>query len=62
MDRILDANEQNEEVFEENIRPQRLSEYVGQTEIKQNLEFLLRLLKRGQVLDPYFIIWSSGTW
>ena len=38
MERIIDANNQNEEVFETNIRPQRLSEYVGQTEIKENLE------------------------
>ena len=36
MPRIVDANDQNEDVFEQNIRPQKLDEYVGQTEIKEN--------------------------
>ena len=61
MDRILDANEQNEEVFEENIRPQRLSEYVGQTEIKQNLDVFIKAAKmRGQVLDHTLLYGPPG--
>ena len=35
--RIFDAKEQEEDIFEKSIRPENLDEYVGQDEIKENL-------------------------
>ena len=52
-DRIVDALEKEEDVFEKNIRPQSLDEYVGQTEIKENLRvFIKAALMREEPLDP----------
>ena len=38
MDRIITEEELVEDSFEKNIRPDNLSEYVGQSEVKENLE------------------------
>ena len=41
-ERIIDAEEQIEDTFERNIRPQHLEEYIGQTEIKENLRVFIK--------------------
>ena len=61
MPRIVDANEQNEEIFEQNIRPQLLDEYVGQTEIKENMRVFIKAAKmRGEVLDHVLLYGPPG--
>ena len=61
MPRIVDANDQNEDVFEQNIRPQKLDEYVGQTEIKENLRVFITAAKmRGEVLDHTLLYGPPG--
>ena len=61
MPRIVDANDQNEEVFEQNIRPQKLDEYVGQTEIKENMRVFITAAKmRGEVLDHTLLYGPPG--
>ena len=41
IDNLLDGNLQEED-FEKNIRPQTLDEYVGQSEIKENLRVFIK--------------------
>ena len=36
-ERIIEADLKPEDVFEQNIRPENLEEYVGQEKIKENL-------------------------
>ena len=35
MDRIITSDELKEDTFEQNIRPDNLEEYVGQSEVKE---------------------------
>ena len=60
--RVIDSNEDsNEEVFEESLRPERLSEYVGQKEIKENLDVFIKAAKlRGEVLDHVLLYGPPG--
>lgn len=59
--RIVDGEEQNEEVFEKNIRPASLDEYVGQKEIKDNLSVFIKAAKmRGEVLDHTLLYGPPG--
>jgi Holliday junction DNA helicase RuvB len=59
--RIIDAEEHTEDVFEKNIRPQSLDEYVGQTEIKENLRiFIKAALMRGEALDHVLLYGPPG--
>ena len=41
MDRIVTGDKTEEEVNEDNIRPQRLDEYVGQSEVKENIKIFI---------------------
>lgn len=60
-DRIIDANERKEDSFETTIRPQSLDEYVGQTEIKENLRvFIKAALMRGEPLDHVLLYGPPG--
>ncbi|MBE6147955.1 MAG: Holliday junction branch migration DNA helicase RuvB [Firmicutes bacterium] len=59
--RIVDTNEQTEDVFEKSIRPERLTEYVGQKEIKENLDIFIKAAKmRGEVLDHTLLYGPPG--
>ena len=59
--RIIDSNETNEDVFEKSIRPEYLNEYVGQKEIKENLEVFIKAAKmRGEVLDHVLLYGPPG--
>ncbi len=60
-DRIIDAEEQIEDNFEMNIRPSSLDEYVGQTEIKENIRvFIKAALMRGEPLDHVLLYGPPG--
>ncbi len=60
-DRIVDALEKEEDVFEKNIRPQSLDEYVGQAEIKENLRvFIKAALMREEPLDHVLLYGPPG--
>lgn len=60
-DRIISAEEKQEDVFEKNIRPQSLEEYIGQTEIKENLKvFIKAALMREEPLDHVLLYGPPG--
>lgn len=60
-ERIIDANEKKEDSFETSIRPQSLDEYVGQTEIKENLRvFIKAALMRNEPLDHVLLYGPPG--
>ena len=43
MDRIVTEEETIEDSFEKNIRPDNLDEYIGQSEVKENLNIFKRI-------------------
>ncbi len=60
-DRIINAEEKTEDVFEKNIRPQELDEYIGQNEIKENLRvFIKAALMREEPLDHVLLYGPPG--
>ncbi len=51
-DRFLNAQKQEEDTFEVNLRPQYLSEFTGQRALKENLNIFITAAKtRGKALD-----------
>ncbi len=59
--RIIDATEQDVDVFENNIRPQSLKEYVGQKEITENLKVFIEAAKiRNEPLDHVLLYGPPG--
>ena len=59
--RIVDSKETNEDAFESSLRPESLSEYVGQKEIKENLDVFIKAAKmRGEVLDHTLLYGPPG--
>ena len=51
----------NDEIFESNIRPQILDEYVGQTEVKENLRVFIEAAKmRDESLDHVLLYGPPG--
>lgn len=60
-EKILDAEEQTIDVFEKNIRPQSLAEYVGQKEITENLSVFIEAAKiRNESLDHVLLYGPPG--
>lgn len=60
-DRLIDANLNNEDVFDKNIRPQVLDEYVGQEQIKTNLRVFIEAAKiRNEPLDHVLLYGPPG--
>ena len=52
MDRLITDEKLTEDNFEKNIRPDSLIEYVGQSEVKENLEIFIKAAKlREEPLD-----------
>ena len=45
MDRVITEEELVEDSFEKNIRPNSLEEYVGQSEVKENLNIFIKAAK-----------------
>lgn len=59
--RVVDTEEFTEDIFEKNIRPDSLKEYVGQKEIKENLSVFIAAAKmRGEVLDHTLLYGPPG--
>lgn len=59
--RIVDREELAEDTFEKSIRPEYLEDYVGQEEIKQNLDIFMKAAKkRGEVLDHVLLYGPPG--
>lgn len=60
-ERIFDNNERAEDIFEKNIRPEYLDEYVGQEEIKENLRVFIKAAKmRNEPLDHVLLYGPPG--
>ncbi len=61
MSRITDADEKREDIFDKNIRPESLDEYVGQKEIKENLNIFIKAAKmRTEPLDHVLLYGPPG--
>lgn len=59
--RIVDGIENEEDSFEVSLRPQMLADYVGQKEIKENLDIFIKAAKmRGEVLDHTLLYGPPG--
>ena len=61
MERILDANKDIEDTYEETIRPSMLNEYIGQSEVKENLDIFIKAAKmRDESLDHVLLYGPPG--
>lgn len=59
--RIVTNEELREDVFEKNIRPESLEEYIGQQEIKENLGVFIKAAKiRNEALDHVLLYGPPG--
>mgnify|MGYP003290951086 CR=1 FL=1 len=59
--RIITAEELKEDSYDKNIRPASLDEYVGQTEIKENLRIFIEAAKmRNEPLDHVLLYGPPG--
>ena len=60
MDRILDSEKQVEDIGD-NLRPSSISEYIGQTEVKENLNIFIKAAKlRDEPLDHVLLYGPPG--
>lgn len=60
-DRLLTSNELNEDQFEINIRPRLLDEYIGQSEVKENMGVYIKAAKmRNEALDHVLLYGPPG--
>ena len=60
-DRISTGEKLNEDCFEKNIRPISIDEYVGQTEVKENLNIFIKAAKmREEPLDHVLLYGPPG--
>lgn len=61
MDRLISEEETIEDNFEKNIRPDSLEEYVGQSEVKENLSIFIKAAKlREEPLDHVLLYGPPG--
>lgn len=62
MSRLVDSEKREDlDTFDQSIRPQSLEEYVGQTDIKENLKVFIKACKiRDEVLDHVLLYGSPG--
>jgi len=59
--RVITSEELKEDNFEKNIRPQSILEYVGQSEVKENLEIFIKAAKiREEALDHVLLYGPPG--
>ncbi len=60
-DRIVSSELKEEDLFEKSIRPEKLDEYVGQNEIKENLRVFIKAAKmRNEPLDHVLLYGPPG--
>ncbi len=62
MERVITPNELNEDVNGElSLRPQRISEYIGQDKVKERLDIFIKAAKnRGEALDHVLLYGPPG--
>ena len=61
MNEMLNGTKLENEVEPENIRPQSIEEYIGQSEVKQNLKIFIKAAKiRGESLDHTLLYGPPG--
>lgn len=61
MDRIVTNELTNEDIIDDNIRPQTLDEYVGQSEVKENIRIFIEAAKmRNEPLDHVLLYGPPG--
>ena len=61
MDRIVTEEELQEDSYEKNIRPDSLDEYIGQSEVKENLSIFIKAAKlREEPLDHVLLYGPPG--
>ena len=61
MDRIIDSEELVEDSFEKNIRPSHINEYIGQSEVKENLKVFIKAARiREESLDHVLLYGPPG--
>ena len=45
------------------LRPKTLSEYIGQTEVKENMKvYIASFKKTWRAIRPCLVIWTTWTW
>lgn len=60
-DRIVDADKRPEDEFEMTLRPQTLEQYIGQTQVKENLSIFIQAAKlRNEALDHVLLYGPPG--
>lgn len=60
-DRVITSNELSEDQFDINIRPSLLNEYIGQSEVKENMEVYIKAAKmRNEALDHVLLYGPPG--
>ena len=60
-ERIVTNHELKEDTFEGGIRPDSIDEYIGQTEVKENLNIFMKAAQmRGEVLDHVLLYGPPG--
>ena len=61
MARLVSAEETKEDAFESSIRPDTIDEYIGQAELKENLNIFMKAAKiRGEALDHVLLYGPPG--
>ena len=61
MERIITGDLTEEDIYEDNIRPQSLNEYVGQNEVKENIRIFIEAAKmRDEPLDHVLLYGPPG--
>ncbi len=61
MDRILSEEKRNEDEFELSLRPQYLKEYIGQSDVKDNIDIFIKAAKmRNEPLDHTLLYGPPG--
>ena len=60
-ERIVSPLDQEEDIFDNSLRPKRLEEFLGQKKIKENIEiFIQATKKRGEALDHVLLYGPPG--
>src|SRR5574344_3002336 len=60
-ERVVTNHELEEDTFEKNIRPDSLDEYIGQSEVKENLDIFIKAAKmRNEPLDHVLLYGPPG--
>lgn len=60
-ERIIDSTVQEDDIVEETLRPASITEYIGQKEVKENLDIFMKAARmRGETLDHVLLYGPPG--